>query len=224
MENKKKDHLGRNIFIVVALLVSIVLIIGFAPVMSKAYSVDVTEPVQVSIPYTETITVPVQVQQPYTETVTSPVETTQPLSYQVTSATLDKEATWLGLGSTCGMHFLVTMRNTDQQAGDFAVYFTYSSASWVKHGQASVSVAPNEWQTAYYDAGLLYCNEITNWDYEITPSTKTVTKYQTHTETRYRTVTEYQTRQETRYRTETQYRTRSETRYHKVSLLNSWID
>jgi len=216
MENKKTSHLRRNIIMAVAALVIIAaLVICFAPVMNKAYSVSMTELVQVSKPYTVDVIVPVQVSQPYTVDVTD--QTQHQLSHQVTSATFTPDRTWAGLGPDCGMHFNVTVKNTDQQAGTFTVYFTYSSPSWVRHGEASVNVAPGEWQTAYYDAGLLPCNAITDWNYEVTTTS-------THKETRYTTVTEYQTRQETRYRTVTEYQTRQETRYQRLSVLKYLTD
>jgi len=102
-----------------------------------------------------------------TKTVT-PTSTPLPLTYEVTSASFTPEKTWAGLGSDCSMNFDVTIKNTDTRAGFLKVYFTYSSPSWVRHGEASVNIKPGEWQTANYNAGLMGCDDITDWHYEIT--------------------------------------------------------
>jgi hypothetical protein len=96
-------------------------------------------------------------------------ETEKPLSYRVTSATFTPERTWQGLGPDCGMHFNIVIQNTDTRPGLFNVDITYSNPSGVRHGYVSVDIQPGEWQTAYYFAGLMQCDAITDWHYKITP-------------------------------------------------------
>jgi hypothetical protein len=197
VETKKASHHVRNILIAVVVMFIIVwLIMSRVPVVSEAYSVSVTEPVQV--------------QQPYTETVTDPVQTQQPLTYQVTNASRSQDPWYSG---DCNGHMYVTIKNTDTEAGTFIVNYKFWTTGTVLHATGQVYVLPSEWETSegiWSGLGCFVSSGAWDWSYDVQPSTKTVTTYTTHQVTRYRTVTEYQTRQETRY--------------HKVSLLKSWID
>jgi len=221
MENKKTSNRVPFIIIIgAALFIVIWLIIGLAPVVSEAYSVNVTEPVQVQQPYTETVSVPIQESQSYTVDVTDQIQSQQPLTYQITNRDTGR-GPW-----DCVGHAYLTVKNTDTLAGTFIVNYTFWTAETVTHDSTSIYVLPGEWQTAEGKWPTLGCWVDWDWSATVQPqTTKTVTTYSTHTETRYRTViTGYQTRQETHYRTVTENRTHSETRYHKVSLLKSWMD
>lgn len=220
MKHLKTSNLRRRIVIGVVVLVIVVwLTIGLAPVMSEAYSVNVTGPVQTRQAYTETVTVPVEVSQPYTVDVTGQIPTQQPLTYQVTNT---HESHDFGLDG-CAAHAYVTVKNTDTEAGNFTVNYTFWTTETVAHDTQSIYVLPGEWQTAEGIWQSLGCFATWDWSYTVQPQTKTMITYSTHEETRYRTVTEYQTRQQTQYRTVTEYRTHTETRYRKVSLMRHWM-
>ncbi len=166
---------------------------------------------------------------------------TEPLRYEVVEAFAQVE------GITPVVY--ITLQNTDSVSGTFTVQLTLSESGititkssmtfWSRDYppyDELLALQPNETKTIKYGAdGIDIIRNDWDWNYSITPSTKTVEKERTVTKYRQvekeRTVTKY--RQVEKERTVTKDRLvekertvtnqRLETQYKKVSLLDYWL-
>lgn len=184
-EQKKKGYLWRNLIIGFGvLLIVALLIIWLAPVMTAAYTV--------SVPYQDTETY--YVSEPYQ------AQVEKNLTYSVTNSSASNS--W-DLSRGCYAYASVTLLNTDTSPGTFVVRFAFPALNRTYTDSATGYIFPGQSKTL---TGLADtdCGEDWNWNYDITPGTKTVTETQYQQVERQRIVT----------------KDREETRYKKVAVLD----
>lgn len=163
--------------------------IGFGVAIAIAAIVICTIPLK-TVSYIVTV--------PYNDWETYQVQVQKNLGYSVTDA-YSKTGLDLVLGAVADGY--VTIENVDTVPGTFIVYFTFTTLHRQFNDTDRVYILPGESKTARGQADI-YLGEDWEWNYSITPGTKTVT------ETRQRQVVKI----------------REEIRYKDISLLDYWLN